>query len=225
MSRQQRTTRDGVRIYSKLLLGFYDVLIMRILTPYVWRCHARHYLQLYREQMSSNHADIGVGSGYCLQRCHYQPGEVRIALIDLQQNCLDYTKQRLARYQPETYQRDASQSIHIDADAFDSIALGGILHCMPGDLRDKGSVFDALQPISHAQTRVFGYTILNKDVRKTWLSRSVFYVLHKLKVINGIDDSAQHLNVELKKRFARSCVKVIGQVAIFSAAQPLYIHA
>ena len=79
-----RTTYDGVRIYQPILLSIYDFLIMRVLTPYVWRCPAHHYTDLYRDFMSRDHADIGVGTGYVLDRCAYEPGAVRIALFDLQ---------------------------------------------------------------------------------------------------------------------------------------------
>jgi hypothetical protein len=218
-----RTTQDGVRIYRPILLSFYDFLIMRVLTPYVWRCPAHHYTDLYRDVMSRNHADIGVGTGYVLEQCAYEPGEVRIGLFDLQQNCLDYTARRLARYQPETYQCDAMRPIHINADCFDSIALGGILHCIPGDMTEKGVVFDSIKPLMHARTKVFGYTILNQGVSKTLLSRATYFILQKLKVINGLDDSASQLTQELRKRFRTIEVKVIGCVAIFVAQSPIQI--
>ena len=216
-----RTTEDGVRIYSPVLLSVYDFLIMKVLTPYVWRCPARHYTDLYRDLMSRNHADIGVGTGYCLDRCGYEPGEVRIGLFDLQKNCLAYTARRIARFEPETYQCDALRPIRSAADRFDSIALGGILHCIPGDLADKGVVFDSIQPLMHARTKVFGYTILNQGIAKTLLSRATYFILQKLKVINGLNDSASQLTRELKKRFRNFDVRVIGCVAIFTAHSPL----
>lgn len=216
-----RTVNDGIRIYSGLLLAVYDFLIMRVLNPWVWRCDPKNYSDLYLSHMSRNHADIGVGTGYFLDRCTYQPGEVRIGLIDLQQNCLDYASRRIARFQPETYRHNALHPIRIQARSFDSIALGGILHCIPGTMAEKGAVFDAIQPIMHARTEVFGYTILNKEVEKTRLSRLVYFLLQKLKVINGLQDSASELVAELKKRFRASEVKVIGCVAIFVARSPL----
>lgn len=215
-----RTAKDGARIYSVLLLSFYDFLIMRVLSPYVWRCNIGNYSELYRALMSRNHADIGVGTGYFLDRCAYQPGEVRIGLFDLQQNCLDYTAKRIARFQPETYRRNAMEPIHIEAGSFDSIALGGILHCIPGDMMEKGAVFDAIQPLMNTRTQVFGYTILNQDIKKTVLSRVVYFILQKLKVINGPHDSASQLRVELKKRFRTIEIKVIGCVALFVAHSP-----
>jgi Methyltransferase domain len=173
-----RTTKDGARIYHPLLLSIYDFLIMRVLAPYVWRCPEKHYADLYRDGMSRSHADIGVGTGYFLDRCAYQPGEARIGLFDLQKNCLKYAARRIARFQPETYQCDALEPIQACADCFDSIALGGILHCIPGDMAEKGVVFDSIKPLMHARTTVFGYTILNQGIKKTVLSRITYFILN-----------------------------------------------
>lgn len=212
-----RTTQDGASIYSPLLLSLYDLLIMQVLAPHVWRCQAVHFTDLYRDHMSRNHADIGVGTGYVLDRCAFQPGEVRIGLFDLQPNCLKHTARRLARFQPETYQCDALEPIRVGAARFDSIALGGILHCIPGDMAAKGAVFDAIQPLMHSETRVFGYTILNQGVRKTPISRLVYFILQNLKVINGLDDSEKQLTQELSRRFKAVDVTTIGCVALFVA--------
>lgn len=216
-----RTTQDGVRIYRPLLLSIYDFLIMRVLTVYVWRCPAFHYTNLYRDFMSRNHADIGVGTGYVLDRCEYEPGEVRIALFDLQRNCLEYTARRIARFEPEIYQCDALEPIRVGAGSFDSIALGGILHCIPGDMAEKGIVFDSIKPLMHSRTKVFGYTILNQGIHKTRLSKATYFILQKLKVINGLNDSATQLTKELEMRFTSVEVKVIGCVAIFVAHAPI----
>jgi len=216
------TTRDGARIYSPLLLSLYDTLIMKVLSPYVWRCPPRHFVDLYRRCMTPNHADVGVGTGYVLDRCAYLPGQVRIGLFDLQQHCLDYCARRLARFQPETYQCDALAPIEVNAARFDSIALGGILHCIPGDMAAKGAVFDAIAPLMHARTTVFGYTILNQGVTKTIASRITYFLLKQLKVINGPDDSAQQLKQALAQRFRSTEVTVIGCVALFTAHTPVH---
>lgn len=216
-----RTINDGVRIYSMLLLWCYDVLIYRLLAPYVWRCKSKYFADLYHLMMSRNHADIGVGTGYFLDRCHYQPGEVRIGLFDLQQNCLNFTAARIARFQPETYLCNALEPMQATTARFDSIALGGILHCIPGDMLQKGVVFDAIKPLMHSGTQVFGYTILNQGIAKTMLSRCVYSVLHRLKVINGDQDSASQLKSALEKRFQTVEVSTVGCIALFSARNPV----
>ena len=67
------------------------------------------FVEHYREHVTSNHADIGVGTGYCLDRCGFDSPNPRLALIDLQPNCLEYAARRLARYRPRTYVRDVLQ--------------------------------------------------------------------------------------------------------------------
>jgi RNA-binding protein YhbY len=85
---------------------------------------------------------------------------------------------------------------------------------------EKGAVFDALLPLMHSGATLFGYTILNRGVRKTLASRAVYFVLRKLRVINGVDDSAEQLTAELNRRFNATDVRVIGCVAIFTARMP-----
>jgi len=216
-----RTPEDGARIYSAFFLRCYDFLIYKVLAPYVWRCGGGHFADLYSLMMSPNHADIGVGTGYFLDCCGYLPGEVRIGLFDLQQNCLDYTAARIARFEPETYRCNALEPINVAAARFDSIALGGILHCIPGDMTQKGVVFDAIKPLMKPGAKVFGYTILNQGIHKTMLSRLVYFLLHQLKVINGDQDSAQQLKTELDKRYKVVEVRTVGCVALFAAHSPV----
>lgn len=216
-----RTALDGARIYSNLLLRFYDFLIMRVLSPFVWRCQPESFHALYRAFMSSNHADIGVGTGYCLNQCHYRSGQLRLGLFDMQKNCLDFTAQRLSRFRPQTFLCNAAEPIQFKGKAFDSIALGGVLHCIPGEMREKGKVFDSIDSLMHPSTKVFGYTILNEGVKKTVLSRVVYRILYVLKVINGNHDSATALSAELRKRFEYVDTNVVGCVALFFASKPL----
>lgn len=217
-----RTTYDGAKIYSRFLLGCYDFIVYRVLSLYVWRCHPQHFFNFYKDNMSNNHADVGVGTGYLLNQCPYQPGRVRIGLFDLQPNCLAYTANRLARFRPETFQRDALERAPFLGQKFNSIALGGILHCIPGTFAEKGGVFDSVQSLMLSGGHIFGYTILNREIHKTWLSRFVYCLLYRLKVINASDDSVSQLKTELSKRFNRVNVEVVGCIAFFSASESFF---
>ena len=217
MNQVNRTVHHGIRIYSKALLSIYDLLVMRVLTPFIWRCPAANYRDLYSRYMSPNHADIGVGTAYVLNQSRYQPGQVRIGLFDLQPNCLRYAARRLARYQPEIYQRNVLEAINIEAKGFDSVAMGGLLHCLPGDITQKAAAFDSIKSILNKNACLFGYTILNQEIEKTWLSRCVYFILQKLKVINGVEDSPSQLKHELDKRFVHCNVRILGCVALFRA--------
>ncbi len=216
-----RTASDGAWIYTRYLLACYDFLIFRVLSPYVWRCAPQHFIALYKTYMSANHADVGVGTGFILNQCEYTPGHVRIGLFDLQPASLAFTANRLARFQPDTVLCNALDPITSPDQGYDSVALGGLLHCIPGDMTEKASVFDSVKSLMRPGARLFGYTILNREIEKTRLSRCIYFVLYHLKVINGKEDSPCHLSAELSKRFKHVTVEVIGCVALFSATNSI----
>ena len=120
----ERTLRDGIRAYSKLGLRAYDAVVMGLFGEYVWGCHADEFVRHYRRHVTSSHADIGVGTGYCLDHCGFDSPTPRIALIDLNENCLEHAARRLERYTPETYIRNACEPIQIDTRRFSSIGVG-----------------------------------------------------------------------------------------------------
>jgi len=209
------TRDDGIKVYSKLGLCLYDALIMGAVTRYIWNCPADAFVAFYREHITANHADVGVGTGYCLDRCGLDPAS-RLALIDLQPNCLDHAGRRLARFQPEMYVWDAGTSLP-NLPPFDSIGLGGILHCLPGDTLQKGLVLDALKPIAAHGATLFGYTLVNDAIPQRLRRRFVFRQFHRLQIINCEHDSANSLEHLLATRFDDYCIEQIGCFAFFKA--------
>jgi hypothetical protein len=215
----QYTHDDGIKAYSKWGLPFYDALIVCGLAPRVWSCPPEAFLNHYDQHVTANHADVGVGTGFFLDRCEFRTALPRLALIDLQANCLAHTARRLARYRPETYIRDACQPIH-GIRPFDSIALGGILHCLPGDMRSKGRVFDHVLGIARPNARIFGYTLVNDAIPDRLSRRLAWRLLHELRVINCVNDSARDLISVLSSRFTSYRVELIGCFAFFEVTAP-----
>jgi hypothetical protein len=207
---------DGIKAYTRLGLRLYDPLVVGLLARHVWQCPAEAFVATYRTHLRANHADVGVGTGYCLDRCGFDVPEPRLALIDLQPNCLDFTARRLSRYRPETYLRDARQPL-VGIPAFDSVALGGLLHCLPGDMYDKGAVFDALRPICNPGATIFGFTLVNDAIAATPRRRLAWRALNDLRVVNCRDDTADGLRHELAARFHDCTVEMTGCFAFFSA--------
>ena len=213
---------DSIKAYTRLGLRVYDPLVVNLIAPRVWGCTPDTLVAHYREHVTSNHADIGVGTGFFLDRCGLDAAGVRLALIDLQSNCLDHAARRLARYRPQTYLRDALRPIAgIPGGPFDSIALGGILHCLAGDLRGKSSVLDAIAPLARTGTKVFGYTLVCDGVARYARRRVVHRVLNQLRVVDNANDRLCDLHRELNSRFIECKVEAIGCMALFSARYPL----
>ena len=212
---------DSIKAYSRIGLHGYDPLIMGLLVRHVWGCRSTHLVDHYRRHVTSNHADIGVGTGYCLNRCEFGAQPPRIALIDLQPNCLDHAARRLAKLRPETYVRDATRPIEgIHGPRFDSVALGGILHCLSGDLNTKAVVFDAVKPLTKAGTKVFGYTLVADGVSTYRRRRVVHDFLNRLRVIDNARDHVRDLSAALLSRFIDCRIELLGCMALFSAVVP-----
>ena len=167
MSSATTASPASIKAYSRVGLQLYDALVMGVFAERVWGCSPTRLLDHYRTHLTANHADIGVGTGYCLDRCGRRFDRARLALIDLQPNCLRHDAERLARFQPRCYVQDVLQPLHgIEGPSFESIALGGVLHCLAGDVAAKSVVFDNLAPLTASGTLIFGYTLVSNDVRR-----------------------------------------------------------
>jgi hypothetical protein len=161
-----------------------------------------------------------VGTGYFLDHCGLNSANPRLALIDLQPNCLAHTARRLARYRPYTYVRDVLRPLgEIEGGPFDSIALGGIIHCLAGDLTQKSKVFDTIAPLATGGTRIFGYTLVYGGVPDRIRRVLVHPLLNGLRVIDNRNDRLSDLRRELMARFVDCKLELIG-MALFSATVP-----
>lgn len=206
---------DGSWIYGKLLLAFYDVLVMKLMA-FVWRCHSHRFVDFYNQNILDNHADIGVGTGYCLDKCQLHV-PARLTLFDLSERCLEHCSRRLSRFDPELIIYDVCVPLKYDGPGFDSIALGGLLHCLPGDLAEKCKAFDHIQPITLPGTKIFGYMLMKRGVNGTVLSNLTCTILNAINVTNLANDNPESLHLELSQRFEDVTVQVTGNMVFFTA--------
>jgi 2-polyprenyl-3-methyl-5-hydroxy-6-metoxy-1,4-benzoquinol methylase len=209
--------KAGQAIYSKLFLSVYDFMVLGILCRFVWKCPSRFILDNYTRNISANHLDVGVGTGYNLDHCKFPSKTPRLGLMDLNQNCLQVTGKRLERYSPEIYCRDVFEPFDTGSERFDSVALNGLLHCIPGTMKDKGVVFDNAKQVMNPGGVVFGCTILNKGVKKSVVAKLMLHIVNRKKVFSNLDDGLDDLREELSKRFENTSVDIIGCMALFSA--------
>jgi hypothetical protein len=135
----------GHAFYTKRSLAVYDLAILGYFSRVAWKCPARRILDHYDANVTPNHLDVGVGTGYFLDRCRFA-ATPRIGLMDLSEACLDVAGRRIARYQPERYTANVLEPIALDVPRFDSVGLNYLLHCLPGTIRTKAAVFEHLVP-------------------------------------------------------------------------------
>ena len=205
-------------VYTRWTLRLlYDVGVLGYSNRFVWKCPTATQLAWYDENVSANHLDVGVGTGYFIDRCTWPSPSPRLALMDLNANSLEHAASRTARYSPETYRRNVLAPIEFDAPRFDSIGLNCLLHCLPGTLDEKAVVFDNLRPLLNAGGCIFGSTILQGDVPRSTQARLLMRTYNRKGLFSNEHDTLEALDRALRSRFKESRITVHGCVALFRA--------
>ena len=61
----------GQAVYTKGNLAAYDLFVLGISNRYIWKCPSVRIKEHYNQHLSSNHLDVGVGTGYFLDQCRF----------------------------------------------------------------------------------------------------------------------------------------------------------
>lgn len=207
----------GQAIYTHRNLNIYDLVVHGLSNPWIWHCPTHRLVDHYNRTVSDNHLDVGVGTGYLLDKCRFSSPAPRVALMDLNRNTLDYASQRIARYRPETYQRNVLEPIPFEAERFDSIGLSYLLHCIPGTINSKAVVFDHLATLLNQGGVIFGATLLQQGVERSRLARSLMAFYNRKGIFANQQDSLAGLKQALEQRFNDVTIETIGCAALFTA--------
>ncbi len=78
-----RDTRKGAAVCTPLVLALYDLAVLGCSNSFVWQCASHVLLDFYNQHISDKHLDIGLGTGYSLDRCRFPSTALKIALFDL----------------------------------------------------------------------------------------------------------------------------------------------
>jgi hypothetical protein len=206
----------GQAIYTKRLLAVYDVIVLGISSRLVWKCPARVVEAHYTAHVTANHLDVGVGTGYFLDRCRFPSPAPRIALMDLNPNALDVASRKIARYKPETYLRNVLDPMSWDGRRFDSVGINFLLHCLPGSMASKSVALDHLKALMNAGGVLFGSTLLHGGVSRSWTARRLMSLYNRRRIFSNEHDDLPGLRRALEQRFRDVSVVVVGCAALFA---------
>lgn len=215
-SSRRMTDDRSHAIYSPALLRWYDVIVLGISNRLIWRCPTPRLLDFFNRHVSGNHLDVGVGTGYFLDRCRFPVEHPRVTLLDANPHCLKAAARRLARYQPQTIRCDITQPIEYQGERFDSISLNYVLHCLPGPLPQKARVLDHLRPLLNPGGVLFGATLLAEGAPRSWAARRLMAAYNRQGIFGNAADSLDDLRVELERRFDEVQLEVVGCAALFT---------
>ena len=203
-------------VYTPLMLSVYDVIVHGISNRFAWRCSTERLIEFYRANLSPDHLEAGVGTGYFIDGSASQFR--RLVLIDLNRNCLVRAEQRLARFNPSVHQVNLLAPIKLDLAPFASVGLTYVLHCLPGELSDKLAAIDNLRPLMQDKALLFGATILGRGTAQNFAARRLLNLYNAKGIFNNGEDDLASLLDGLRRRFDQVDVEVQGCVALFRAA-------
>lgn len=208
----------GQAVYTRRTLPAYDVFVLGFMNHVVWRCPTSALTRHYEQHLGAEHVEVGVGTGYFLDRAASQL--LRLTLVDLNQDALAHAGRRLARFQPRAITANALDPWPLPRASADSVGLGYLLHCLPGDFAVGGKAIAHAARVVRDDGCVFGATILSSGVRHTWLSRSQLRLLNARGVFHNRHDDLAGLRAALGSEFHKYEISVRGAVALFVAYQP-----
>ena len=218
MSRSASLTPwSGQSPFATAFFSIYDWFALGLHCRFVWQCPSSHILDFYDHHVSGNHLDVGVGTGYFLDKCRFPIERPRLVLVDANSDILSRAKKRLKRYDPQIYRRDILEPLCIDTPGFDSVGLSLLLHCLPGSMNTKSMAFQNVMPLLNAGGVLFGATLLSEGVRSNPLSTFTFWWANQLGFMTTGQDSLEGLDRNLKKYFSGSHIELRGCAALFWA--------
>ncbi|MEE4463505.1 class I SAM-dependent methyltransferase [Azotobacter chroococcum] len=212
----QKQVEAGQAVYTRRTLALYDCVVLGLSNPFIWKCPTRRLEDHYARHLSANHLDVGVGTGYFLDRCRFPADTPRVALMDLNPDTLAFAAQRIARHAPKTYRRNVLEPVAFSREGFDSVGVNYLLHCLPGSLAEKAVVFDHLKALMNPGAVIFGSTLLQGGVPRSALARGLMAAYNRKGIFSNREDDLETLQHELGQRFREVSVEVLGCAALFS---------
>jgi len=170
---------------------------------------------LSNENISANHLDIGVGTGYFLDKCEFPSTTPKLTLLDLNLNSLESCAKRVYRYKPAIHVGNVLKPLDI-SETYDSVGLSYLLHCLPGTMRDKAIVFQNIKTVLNPNGGVFGTTILGKGVSRNPMAQVLMGIYNSFGIFSNTHDKLSDLEFILKENFRTCSTHMVGCVAFFT---------
>ena len=148
----------GQSEYTPFFLKVYDPVILGFFTRVIWRCPTTRLVGLYRRHVRPLHLDVGPGTGYFLERAGLPEGSP-VTLLDPNAHVLEYASRRLRRLSITGVEADVCKPLPVDG-PFDSAALNGVIHCLPGPLSRKADAVAHVAAVLAPTGVLFGSSIL-----------------------------------------------------------------
>ena len=103
---------------------------------------------------------------------------------------------------------------------FDSAALNGVLHCLPGPLPRKAAAVANVAAVLGPTGVLFGASILGLSGRHSRLAQGILKANNRRGTFDNLGDTEEGLAEILEASFERVELETVGSMAVFAAANP-----
>ena len=93
----QEATCEGAGFYRTSVLRHYDWWVHGVSNALIWRVPTGELTQLYRQNMTACHLEVGVGTGKFLSKALSREWGGELLLVDGSHDCLEWATRRLER--------------------------------------------------------------------------------------------------------------------------------
>ncbi|WP_168393067.1 class I SAM-dependent methyltransferase [Erwinia amylovora] len=211
-------SEKGASIYSPLVLKLYDTWVLNISNNYAWRCNTDNILlPHFKQNMAKSHLDIGVGTGYYLEKT--KQSSDAITLLDLNPNSLAAAKKRIGAHRiKHVLQHNIFTPLpESEKNKYDSVSMYYLLHCLQGNIKEKASAIENASQALTEEGTLHGATILGSGVEHNAFGRYLMNIYNKKGIFSNKFDSLDDLKSVLEHYFDQVKIQQHGVVAVFTA--------
>lgn len=213
------TISAGARYYGRLTLPLYDHAVLRTVVQYAWCCPLELEQELYNKSIGPRHLDVGVASGYFLHKARWPVEKPEIVLMDLNPNSTKYAAERLRRYNVTEVVGDALEPFPVTG-KFDSVGMFHLLHCIPGDLKEKAVALKNAGKVLKPNGVVFGANVTPVDSQPNAFAKLVLGLSHRLGALNNQHDSHADMEEALDMTFHDFKLEKVGCLSLREGRNP-----
>ncbi|MGE9550143.1 class I SAM-dependent methyltransferase [Erwinia amylovora] len=208
----------GAKVYTPVTLKLYDWWVLSLSNRFAWRCQTQGFLvPHFRRHLGENHLDVGVGTGYYLEKLH--PYLQEVTLLDLNAASLTSAARRIDPSRlMNCLQHDVFQPLPPELHhRYDSVSLFYLLHCLPGDMATKAAAIGNIKAAVTQNGTLYGATILGYGVSHNAFGRKLMAIYNRKGIFSNTQDSLSELEAMLHQHFREVEVSLQGTVALFAA--------
>ncbi|MCL1125324.1 class I SAM-dependent methyltransferase [Shewanella surugensis] len=218
MEPQDDPAYAGQAVYTRKMLLIYNLWVLGFSNACLWRCPTAFLRAEFHKKVSLNHLDVGVGTGYYLEKCLTHTAR-RVGLLDVNPVSLSTAAAKIRAFHPEIYKGNVLAPLSLDCDKFDSISMNYLLHCLPGNIVTKSVVFWHLNEYLKEGGVLFGSTILGQGTYPGFFATKLMNFYNSKGIFDNLSDDLTSLETVLNETFTQVKVEMRGCVAIFSAVK------